>query len=105
MCWLGYLVLQLKCFVSHHGNFIKHIKKVLCTETVPVVVDEVFFLKRFNLIASVNYTRTLDRGHYIAFVKQSNYLCWHFCNDTAALRSSLEKVNNTSSYIYTYKAF
>ena len=41
----SYLMLQLKCFVSHHGNFIKDIKKVQCAETfsMPVVVDDISF--------------------------------------------------------------
>ena len=41
----SYFMLKLKCFVSHHGNFIKDIKKVQCAETfsVPVVVDDISF--------------------------------------------------------------
>ena len=55
----SYLVLQLKCFVSHHENF-KYIKNIQDAETlsVPVVVDDVSFDKKFNLIAAVNYTGT-----------------------------------------------
>ena len=45
-----------------------------CTETIfmPVVGDAVSFHKKFNLIATVNYNGTLDKGHYTAYVKVSN---------------------------------
>ena len=72
---------------------------------MPVVVDDVSFHKKFNLRATVNHTGTFDKGHYTAFVKLSNSSSSQFFNDTAPLRSSLEKVNNTLSYIYIYKAF
>ena len=70
----SYLVLQLEHFLSHRGNFIKDIKKVQCTETlsVPLVVDDVSFHKKFNLIATVNHAGTLDKGHYTAYGKLSN---------------------------------
>ena len=95
-------MLQLKHFVSHQGKLIKDIKKVQCTETlsVPVVVDDVSFHKKFILIVTVNHTRTLDEGHYTAYVKMSNFSSRQFCNYIAVLRSSVQKVNNTSSYIY-----
>ena len=36
---------------------------------MPVVGDAVSFHKKFNLIATVNYNGTLDKGHYTAYVK------------------------------------
>ena len=56
-------------------------------------------------MATVNHTGTSDKGHYIAFVKLPNSSSWKFFNDTAVLRSSVEKINNTSSYIFIYKDF
>ena len=101
-----YLVLQLKSFVNDNESFIKDIKKVQCTKTysVPVAVDDVSFHKKFNVTATVNHTGTLDKGHYTAYVTLSNSSSWQFCDDIAVLRSSVEKVNNTSSYICIYKA-
>ena len=68
-------------------NF-KDIKKVQCTETlsVPVVVDDVSFHKKFNLIATVNHTGTINKGHYTGYVKLSNSSFWQFCNETAVFR-------------------
>ena len=82
-------------------------KKVECTETlsVPVVVDAVSFHKKFNLIGTVNHTGTFDKGHYTAYVNWSKSSSWQFCNDSAVLRSSMETVNNASSYSCIYKAF
>ena len=49
-------------------------------------VDDVSFHKKFNLKATVNLTRTLDKGHYTDYVKLSNSSSWQFFNDTAVLR-------------------
>ena len=56
----SYLVLQLKRFINHLGNFTKDIKKakwVQCTDilSLPVVLDDVSFPKKFNLAATVNH--------------------------------------------------
>ena len=103
----SYLVSQLKKFVSHRGSFTKDIKKIQCTETlsVPVVVDDAPFHKKINLLATVNHTGTPDNGHYTAHVKLFNSSSCQFCNEAAVLRSSVVKVNNTSSCMYIYKAF
>ena len=55
--------MKLKRFESHQGNFIKGIRKVQCTETLslPFVVDDVSFHKRFNLKAIVKHTGSLDK--------------------------------------------
>lgn len=54
-------------------------------------------MKRLTLyIATVNQTGTLDKGHYIAYVKLSNSSFWQFCNIPTVLRSSVEKVKDTS---------
>ena len=81
-------MLQLKRFVSHQGKLIKYIKKVQCTATlsVPVVVDDVPFHKKFIFIVTVNPTITLDEGHYTAYVKVSNSSSWQFCTYIAVLR-------------------
>ena len=56
-------------------------------------------------MATVNHTGAFGKGHYAAFVKLPNSSSWKSFNDTAVLRSSVEKINNTSSYIYIYKVF
>ena len=70
------------------------------TLSVPVVVDDVSFHKKFNLTATVNHTGTLDKGHCTTYVKLSYSSSQQFCNDVAVLRSTVEKINNTSSCIY-----
>ena len=70
--------------------------------SLPIVADDVSFHKEFNLIAAVNHTGILDKGHYTAYVKLSHALSWQFCNDAAVLRSFVDKVNNTSSDVYIY---
>ena len=60
-----YLILQLKRFVDHNGDFIKDITKVRYTKTVsvPIVIDEMSFHKKFSHIATSNHTGTFNRGH------------------------------------------
>lgn len=46
----NYLILQLKHFVNHSGDFIKGITKVYCTKTlVPLVANEMTFHKGLAL--------------------------------------------------------
>ena len=102
----NYLILQVKCFVNHNDDFIKNITKIHCSKplSVPLVVDEVSFHKKFSLIVTVNHKGTLNKGNYTAFIKQPNTLSWLFCNDPVIFRSPVEKINNSSSYIYIYEA-
>ena len=89
----NHLILHLKRFVNHDGHFIKDITKVHCTKTlsVPLVVNENSFHKKFSLIATVNHKGTLNRGHYTVFIKQPSTSSWLFCNDAAVFRSSVKK--------------
>ena len=101
-----FLCIQLKRFINHGGNVIKDIQKVICNEniSVPLVDGEITFYKQYRLIATINHTGNLDRGHYTSFIKSSGSNQWLFCNDAAVLNSTENSVNNTSSYIYFYEA-
>ena len=101
-----YLVTQLKRFVSHYNQVLKDMKHVQCTPniSVPVKDNEVTFHKHYHLIATINHTGSLTRGHYTAFIKIPNSKSWLHCNDAAVLRTNENKVNNTSSYIYFYES-
>ena len=101
-----YLVIQLKRFVSHDNQVLIDMKHVQCTPniSVPVKDNEVTFHKHYHLIATINHTGSLTRGHYTAFIKIPNSKSWLHCNDAAVLRANENKVNNTSSYIYFYES-
>ena len=101
-----FLCIQLKRFINHGGNVIKDIQKVICNEniSVPLVDGKITFYKQYRLIATINHTGNLDRGHYTSFIKTSGSNQWLFCNDAAVLNSTENCVNNTSSYIYFYEA-
>ena len=73
-----------------------------CTETLSVSDD---VCNCCMYVAAVNHTGILDKGHYTTYVKLFNSSSWQFCNDAAVLRSSVEKANKNSSYIYISKAF
>lgn len=54
----------MKHFLNHNGNFIKDMKKTQCMETLSVTLFvDISFFNRFNLVATVNHTRTLDKRH------------------------------------------
>ena len=69
-----YLVIQLKCFVSHDDQVIKDIEHVQCTRniSVPVEDNKVPDQEDFHLIATINHTGKLNRGHYTSFIKMPN---------------------------------
>ena len=72
--------------------------------SVPVKDNEVTYQKHYRLIATINHTGNLNRGHYTLFIEIPNSKSWLHCNDVAALRANENKVNNTSSYIYFYQS-
>ena len=85
-----YLVIQLKCFVSHDNQVIKDINHVQCTPniSVPVKDNEVTYQKHYHLIATINHTGNLNRGHYTSFIKIPNSKSLLHCNDVAVLRAN-----------------
>ena len=84
---------------------IKDIKHVQCTPNISVPVkDNEDYQKGYHLIATINHTGNLNRGHYTLFIKIPNSKSWLYCNDAAVLRANENKVNNTSSYIYFYES-
>ena len=101
-----YLVIQLKRFVSHDNQVLKDMKHVQCTPniSVPVKDNEVTFHKHYHLIATINHTGNLNRGHYTSFIKIPNSKSWLHCNDAAVLRANENKVNKSSSYIYFHES-
>ena len=101
-----YLIIQLKRFVVHEDSVIKDVQKVHCTSklSVPFVDNEVTLNKKYDLLATVNHTGTLDRGHYTCFIRPSKSTKWYFCNDSAVLPASEGSLNTTSSYIFFFEA-
>ena len=61
-----YLVIQLKDFVSHDNQVIKDIKYIQCTPnfSLPVKDNKMTYQKDYHLIATINHTRNLSKGHY-----------------------------------------
>ena len=96
----------MKRFVHHEGQVFKDINQVQCTPNIslPLTDSEVTYRKNFRLLATVNHTGTLERGHYTAFIKIANTDSWLYCNDAAVLKADQKQVNNASSYIYFYEA-
>ena len=71
--------------------------------TIPITVeDEVSFTDRYSLIATINHSGTLNRGHYWAFIKDVHSSTWYFCNDKSVFNVEENYVNNATSYILFY---
>ena len=101
-----YLIIQLKRFINNEGNLIKDIQEVHCNPTIslPVASGEVTLNRKFKLIATINHSGNLNRGHYTSFIKKANSTDWYFCNDAAVILH--EKFNwiSKSCYICFYEA-
>ena len=102
-----YLILHLKRFSVFEDNFCKDINKVVCVPdilSVPVKVGEdVCFHKKYTLVATINHSGTLDRGHYTSFVKSQFSAKWYHCNDKAVVEVDQRHLNNETSYILFYQ--
>ena len=99
-----FLIIQLKRFRNLHGSVTKNIQSVKCNQQVqlPVLVgNNTVCNKTFKLIASVNHSGSLERGHYTASINTSSV--WFHCNDAAVIQSS-KGVSGELYYIFFYKA-
>ena len=71
--------------------------------TVPITIeDEVSFINKYSLIATINHSGTLSRGHYWACIKDLHSPCWYLCNDKLVSNVEESYLNNTTLYILFY---
>ena len=105
------LIIQLCQFSNQGGQLVKNENFFSCTEsesnkdlTVPITIeDEVSFTKKYSLIATVNHSGTLNRGHYWAFIKDLHSFSWNSSNDKSVFNVEENSINNTTSYILFYR--
>ena len=96
---------NLKILVSKDANFFS------CTQSesnkhllVPITVeDEVSFTNKYSLIATINHSGTLNRGHYWAFIKDLHSSSWYSCNGKLVFNVEERSVNNSTPYILFYR--
>ena len=104
------LIIQLCWFSNQGGQLVKNENFFSCTQsesnkdlTVPITIeDEVSFTNKYSLIATINHSGTLNRGHYWAFIKDLHSSTWYSCNDKSVFNVEENYVNNTTSYILFY---
>ena len=104
------LIIQLCWFSNQGGQLVKNENFLSCTRgesnkdlTVPITVeDEVSFTNKYSLIATINHSGTLNRGHYWAFIKDLHSSTWYSWNDKSVFNVEQNYVNNATSYIPFY---
>ena len=105
------LIIQLCRFSNQGGQPIEDANFFSCTQSewnkhlvVPITVeDEVSFTNKYSLIATINHSGTLNRGHYWAFIKDLHSSSWYSCNDKLVFNVEERSLNNTTSYILFYR--
>ena len=103
-------IIQLCRFSNQGGQLVKNENFFSCTQsesnkdlTVPITIeDEVSFTNKYSLIATINHSGTLNRGHYWAFIKDLHSSTWYSCNDKSVFNVEENYVNNATSYILFY---
>ena len=96
---------ELQSLVIQHSYLAKHLQKIACSSPLHVPVlngDDSIKNEKYKLLATVNHTGSLDRGHYTAYIRRQQD-SWLHCNDAAVVLSEESKVNNDSSYVYFYE--
>ena len=104
------LAIQLCCFSNRGGQLVKDETLVSCTQsqmgqylTVLITIeDEVSFINKYSLIATINHSGTLSRGHYWACIKDLHLPCWYLCNGKLVSNVEQSYLNNTTLYILFY---
>ena len=91
----NYLIIQVKCFLVFNQPVTKDISKLSCTphsnSTVALDNHKIVGHKKFNLIATINHSGNLPRGHHTSFIKyasSSSSSSWFHCNDAAVIPSN-----------------
>ena len=82
------LIIQLCRFSNKGGQLVKNKIFFSCTwgesnKDLPVpmtVENEVSLTNKYSLIATINHSCTLNRGHYWAFIKDLHSSTWYSCN-------------------------
>ena len=105
------LIIQLCRFSNQGGQPIEDVNFFSCSQSewnkhlvVPITVeDEVSFTNKYSLIATINHSGTLNRGHYWAFIKDLHSSSWYSCNDKLVFNVEERSLNNTTSYILFYR--
>ena len=95
------LIIQLCRFSNQGGQLAKNENFFSCTQsesnkdlTVPITIeDEVSFTNKCSLIATINHSGTLNRGHYWAFIKDLHSSSWY--SSMASLFLMLKKILST----------
>ena len=102
------LVLQLLRYDKFEGAaVINNMRVNLCSEILrlPISADEqVCLYKELTLKATINYSGTLQAGHYWAHIKDDNNRGWLKCNDTSIIATPFSGLSNTSLYVLFYVA-
>ena len=71
---------------------------------VPITVDDkVSLTNKYSLVATINHSSTLIRGHYCGFVKDLRAFSWYSCNNKLFFNVEENSLNNTTSYILFYR--
>ena len=104
------LAIQLCHFSNQGAQLVKDETLVSCTHsqlgqylTVPITIeDEVSFINKYSLIATINHSSTLIRGHYWDCMKDLHAPCWYLCNDKLVPNVEESYLNNTTSYNLFY---
>ena len=94
------LIIQVNHFLVYNQAVAKVISKIYCTPTltVPVTLDEhIIGHKKFNLIATINHSCNLTKGHYTSFIKSTSS-SWFHCNDAAIIIPSKEPALNMAYF-------
>ena len=111
------LMLHLKRF---NNNLEKILKKVNCYPndleipvegrddtigniSLPIDCDDVHFMAKYRLRATINHTGSMSSGHYWCYVRCRGSGQWFSCDDKIVEPVKSDILNNSSSYLLFYE--
>ena len=67
---------------------------------VPIMIEhEVSYTNKYSLIAIINHSGTLNKGHNWAFIKFLHSSSWYSCSEKLVVHVEETYLNNTTPYI------
>ena len=100
-------MIHLKRFCIEHGKVIKDNQFFKYFPEDPLHEritnsNEVSFFNTYSLVATINYSGSLNNGHYWAIVKDDTTNQWFSCNNKVVLEIEADDLNNKALYVLFY---
>ena len=101
------LVIHLKRFCIEQEKVIKDNQFFKCFLEAPLQIritdsNEVSLFNNYSLVATINYSGSLNNGHYCANIKDDTTNRWFSCSGKVVFEIKADDLSNTKHHMYSF---